>query len=86
MKRFIKVIQEKLNRFSYFMYSTYRHRDVQDPQASNLAPRFRLLVPVDDILEPQAYTTYAGALARYISDKEINQTFKSIYSRYTGKE
>ncbi|PNZ83867.1 mobile element-associated protein [Staphylococcus microti] len=78
MKRFIKAIQEKLNRFSYFMYSTYRHRDVQDPQDSNLAPRFRLLVPVDDILEPQEYTTYAGALARYIGEPIDESCFKPV--------
>mgnify|MGYP002711941977 FL=1 len=68
MNRFLNNVRNKMKYFSYFIYSTYRHRDEHNEQDKNLRPRFRLLIPVDDILEPQEYINYAGALSRYIGE------------------
>lgn len=68
MNRFLDNVKGKMKHFAYFIYSTYRHRDVHEEQDKALRPRFRLLVPIDDILEPQEYTKYAGALSRYIGE------------------
>ncbi|PNY87684.1 primase alpha helix C-terminal domain-containing protein [Staphylococcus agnetis] len=68
MNRFLDNVKNKMRHFAYFIYSTYRHRDVHDENDQSLRPRFRLLIPVDDILEPDEYTKYAGALSRYIGE------------------
>lgn len=68
MNRFLDNVMAKMKHFAYFIYSTYRHRDTQDENDKALRPRFRLLVPVDDILEPDEYAKYAGALSRYIGE------------------
>ncbi|HCT0460637.1 TPA: hypothetical protein LQO36_002403, partial [Staphylococcus pseudintermedius] len=61
MNRFLDNVKKKMKHFAYFIYSTYRHRDTHDENDEALRPRFRLLVPIDDILEPEEYTKYAGA-------------------------
>ncbi|WP_251943565.1 primase alpha helix C-terminal domain-containing protein [Staphylococcus sp. Marseille-Q5304] len=68
METFLNNIKSKLKHFAYFIHSTYRHRDVQDETDKGLKPRFRVLVPIDDIVEPKEYTQYASALARYIDE------------------
>lgn len=69
MEQFLNNIKSKMHHFAYFMYSTYRHRDTHDEHDKQLRPRFRLLVPVDDILEPEEYKKIGGGLARYIGEK-----------------
>ncbi|WP_049409512.1 primase alpha helix C-terminal domain-containing protein [Staphylococcus pettenkoferi] len=78
MNRFIKNIHSKMHHFAYFIYSTYRHRDSLDETNDKLRPRFRLLIPVDDILEPKEYTKYAGALSRYIGEEIDESCFNPI--------
>lgn len=68
MNRFLDNVKNKMRHFAYFIYSTYRHRDTHDENDESLRPRFRLLVPVDDILEPDEYKKHAGALSRYIGE------------------
>ncbi|UXR69070.1 primase alpha helix C-terminal domain-containing protein [Staphylococcus sp. IVB6246] len=68
MNRFLDNVKNKMRHFAYFIYSTYRHRDTHDENDQSLRPRFRLLIPIDDILEPDEYTKYAGALSRYIDE------------------
>ncbi|HAR6170532.1 primase alpha helix C-terminal domain-containing protein [Staphylococcus pseudintermedius] len=76
MNRFLDNVKNKMRHFSYFIYSTYRHRDTHDENDEALRPRFRLLVPIDDILEPDEYTKYAGALSRYIGEVIDESCFK----------
>ncbi|UXR37480.1 primase alpha helix C-terminal domain-containing protein [Staphylococcus simulans] len=78
MNRFLNNIKDKMKHFAYFIYSTFRHRDIHDENDKNLRPRFRLLIPVDDILEPDEYTKYAGALSRYIGEPIDESCFKPI--------
>ncbi len=78
MNRFLDNVKNKMRHFSYFIYSTYRHRDTHDENDKALRPRFRLLVPIDDIVEPDEYTKYAGALSRYISEVIDESCFKPI--------
>ncbi|MBH9580358.1 primase alpha helix C-terminal domain-containing protein [Staphylococcus felis] len=76
MNRFLDNVKVKMKYFAYFIYSTYRHRDTHDENDKALRPRFRLLVPIDDILEPDEYTKYAGALSRYIGEVIDESCFK----------
>ncbi|MFO3720360.1 primase alpha helix C-terminal domain-containing protein [Staphylococcus felis] len=76
MNRFLDNVKVKMKYFAYFIYSTYRHRDTHDEKDKTLRPRFRLLVPIDDILEPDEYTKYAGALSRYIGEVIDESCFK----------
>ncbi|MGV3042566.1 primase alpha helix C-terminal domain-containing protein [Staphylococcus rostri] len=78
MNRFLDNVKNKMKQFAYFIYSTYRHRDTHDENDEALRPRFRLLVPVDDILEPDEYAKYAGALSRYIGEIIDESCFKPI--------
>ncbi|WP_439670450.1 primase alpha helix C-terminal domain-containing protein [Staphylococcus pseudintermedius] len=78
MNRFLDNVKKKMKHFAYFIYSTYRHRDTHDENDEALRPRFRLLVPIDDILEPEEYTKYAGALSRYIGEIIDESCFKPI--------
>ncbi|UXR74384.1 primase alpha helix C-terminal domain-containing protein [Staphylococcus sp. IVB6238] len=78
MNRFLDNVKNKMKHFAYFIYSTYRHRDTHDENNESLRPRFRLLVPVDDILEPDEYKKYAGALSRYIGEVIDESCFKPI--------
>lgn len=78
MNRFLDNVKNKMRYFAYFIYSTYRHRDTHDENDQSLRPRFRLLIPVDDILEPDEYTKYAGALSRYIGEVIDESCLKPI--------
>ncbi|UXR80900.1 primase alpha helix C-terminal domain-containing protein [Staphylococcus sp. IVB6218] len=78
MNRFLDNVKNKMKHFAYFIYSTYRHRDTHDENNESLRPRFRLLVPVDDILEPDEYKKYAGALSRYIGEVIDESCLKAI--------
>lgn len=78
MNRFLDNVKNKMRHFAYFIYSTYRHRDAHDENDQSLRPRFRLLVPVDDILEPDEYKKYAGALSRYIGEVIDESCLKPI--------
>lgn len=78
MNRFLDNVKNKMKHFAYFIYSTYRHRDTHDENDESLRPRFRLLVPVDDILEPDEYKKYAGALSRYIGEVIDESCLKPI--------
>lgn len=78
MNRFLGNVKNKMKHFAYFIYSTYRHRDTHDENDESLRPRFRLLVPVDDILEPDEYKKYAGALSRYIGEVIDESCLKPI--------
>lgn len=78
MNRFLDNVKNKMRHFAYFIYSTYRHRDTHDENDESLRPRFRLLVPVDDILEPDEYKKYAGALTRYIGEVIDESCLKPI--------
>ncbi|EGQ3120949.1 mobile element-associated protein [Staphylococcus pseudintermedius] len=78
MNRFLDNVKNKMRHFAYFIYSTYRHRDTHDENDESLRPRFRLLIPVDNILEPDEYTKYAGALSRYIGEVIDESCFKPI--------
>lgn len=78
MERFIENIKSKMQHFSYFMYSTFRHRDVQDEENEKLRPRFRLLIPIDDIVKPDEYTKYTKAISKYIGETIDESCFKSI--------
>lgn len=78
MERFIKNIQSKMKYFAYFMYTTFRHRDKQDEHDKKLRPRFRLLIPIDDIVTPDEYTKYAKSLAKYIGETIDETCFNAI--------
>ncbi|WP_432371347.1 primase alpha helix C-terminal domain-containing protein [Staphylococcus chromogenes] len=78
MNRFLDNVKNKMKHFAYFIYTTYRHRDTHDENDESLRPRFRLLIPVDDILEPDEYTKYAGALSRYIGEVIDESCLKPI--------
>lgn len=78
MGRFVENIQEKMKHFSYFMYSTFRHRDKHDENDKDLRPRFRLLIPIDDIVKPDEYTKYARALSKYIGETIDESCFTPI--------
>ncbi|GGG89040.1 mobile element-associated protein [Staphylococcus pragensis] len=78
MGRFVENIQEKMKHFSYFIYSTFRHRDKHDENDKDLRPRFRLLIPIDDIVKPDEYTKYARALSKYIGETIDESCFTPI--------
>ncbi|EKU45392.1 primase alpha helix C-terminal domain-containing protein [Staphylococcus massiliensis] len=78
MDRFIENIKSKMHHFAYFMYSTFRHRDKHDENDKDLRPRFRLLIPIDDIVKPDEYTKYARALSKYIGETIDESCFKPI--------
>lgn len=73
LQRFVSNIKSRLRHFAYFAYSTYRHRDVKDKNNDQLRPRFRVLIPVDDILKPDEYTKFGAALNRFIGEN-IDET------------
>ncbi|MCI2929771.1 primase alpha helix C-terminal domain-containing protein [Staphylococcus haemolyticus] len=78
MDRFIENIKSKMHHFAYFMYSTFRHRDEHDEDDKDLRPRFRLLIPIDDIVKPDEYTKYAKALSKYIGETIDESCFTPI--------
>ena len=78
MDRFIENIKSKMHHFAYFMYSTFRHRDKHDENDKDLRPRFRLLIPIDDIVKPDEYSKYARALSKYIDETIDESCFTPI--------
>ncbi|WP_251517725.1 primase alpha helix C-terminal domain-containing protein [Staphylococcus sp. Marseille-Q6910] len=78
MDAFITNVKMKLQHFAYFIYTTYRHRDKPDKTDKGLKPRFRVLVPIDDILTPEEYESFSRALAQYIGEPIDESCYQPI--------
>jgi len=58
---FIKIIKRKLSSIAWCLYSTHRHTEDN--------PRYRLVIPLSEDIEPQYYAEAIRIMAEYIGIK-----------------